>query len=62
MMNSKNKIKKVNGKLMVLIENGCVCVFDKNLKEFSVNFRIRGGVSVILLYFKGGGCNFPLNK
>jgi hypothetical protein len=37
MMNSKNKIKKVNGKLMVLIENGCVCVFDKNLKEVSVN-------------------------
>jgi hypothetical protein len=42
----------------VLIEKGGVCVFDKNLREVSVSFKIRGGVSVILLYFKGGDCNF----
>jgi len=45
---------------MVLIENGGVCLFKKSLREVSVSFKIRGGVSVILVNHRGGVCNFPL--
>lgn len=42
-----SKPKKVNGKLMVLIEKGGVCLFENYLREVSVSFKT-----------KGGGCNF----
>jgi len=53
---SKNE---VNRKLMELMKKGGVCVFDENLREVNVCFKTRGGVSVILVNHRGGGCNFP---
>jgi len=35
-----SKRKEVNGKLMVLIENGGVCLFKRNLRKVSVSFKI----------------------
>jgi len=53
------KNNKVNRKLMVLMEKGGVCVFDDNLREVNVCFKIRGSVNVILVNLKGDECNFP---
>ena len=46
--------KKDNGKLMVLIKKGGVCLFDEKLRKNDVHFKTKGGVSVILINLKRG--------
>jgi hypothetical protein len=46
-------------KLTVLEEEEGVCLFDENLREINVSFKIRGDVSVILINLRRGRCNFP---
>jgi len=43
---------------MVLMKNGGVCVFDENLREISVSFKTKEGVSVILVKLRRGERNF----
>jgi len=43
-----------------LMEKGGVCVFDENLREISVCFKTRRGISVILVNLRGDECNFPV--
>ena len=59
--NSRNPLKvnrkfpkkiKIDGKLTVLIVKGDVCLFNKNLREVSVSFKIRENVSIILINLK----------
>jgi hypothetical protein len=42
----------------VLVVERDVCVFDKNLREPILSFKIRGSVIVILIDFTGGKGNF----
>jgi hypothetical protein len=44
---------------MVLRDKGSVNLFYENLREVSVSFKNRGGVSVILINLRGGDCNLP---
>jgi len=44
----------------MLREKGSVNLFYKNWREVNVNFKNRGGVSVILINYRGGDCNLPL--
>jgi hypothetical protein len=51
--------KQINRKLTPLNRKGYVSLFYENLREVSVNFKIKGGVSVIYIDFRGGECNYP---
>jgi len=44
----------------MLTNKGCVCLLYESLREVSVNFETRGGVSVVLINLGGGECNFLL--
>jgi len=46
----------------VLTKKGCACLFYENLREVSVSFETRGGISVVLIKLRGGECNLPLYK
>ena len=49
---------KLTDNLTVLTKNGGVCLFVENLREISVHFKTKGGVSTILINLRGGECNF----
>lgn len=51
--------KQINGKLTPLNRKGCVRLFYENLRNVSVIFKIRGGVSVIYIDFRGVGVIIP---
>jgi hypothetical protein len=61
-VNGKLSKKKLTEKLTVLEEEEGVCLFDENLREINVSFKIRRDVSVILINLRGGRCNFPKKK
>jgi len=43
----------------VLDRKGGICLFKQQIREVSVKFKTKGGVSVIYKYLRGGECNLP---
>jgi hypothetical protein len=56
-MELSEKKRKINGALTLLREKGSISLFCENLREVSVSFKSKGGVSVFLIDLKGGWCN-----